>query len=169
MEFVIIFSSLMSIYSGFPTRRDEEKYNSLLSKLIQTMQAHLIELIGDSVTPQPKVMAYSRIMAKMQDYEEHKYLPPKFTELLTPLCKTLGIAAAIEQKIMPEYDEWSSSAQEKAKISTQSLHKYRAKSNFQLGGADEGSGRIKIGSMVLPKQICNEAATSKKSHFQSSF
>jgi hypothetical protein len=58
----------MSIYSGFPTRRDEEKYNGLLSKLILTLQSHLMEFIEENV-PQIKVVAYSRIIAKMKDYE----------------------------------------------------------------------------------------------------
>ena len=57
----------MSIYSGFPTRRDEEKYNGLLSKLILTLQAHLLEFVGDNV-PQIKVVTYGRIVAKMKDY-----------------------------------------------------------------------------------------------------
>lgn len=35
----------MSIYSGFPTRRDENKYNDLLSKLILMLQHHLLEFI----------------------------------------------------------------------------------------------------------------------------
>jgi len=37
----------------------------------------------------------------MKDYEEHKYLPPKFSTLLEPLCKALGIQEILEQKIVP--------------------------------------------------------------------
>ncbi len=61
-------SSLMSIYSGFPTRRDEERYNTLLSKLILTLQGHLLELIGEGAPPHAKNVTYSRIIAKMRDF-----------------------------------------------------------------------------------------------------
>jgi hypothetical protein len=69
------------------------------------MQSHLIDLLGDTAAPQGKVLAYSRILAKMRDFEEHKYLPPKFSELLAPLCKTLGIAGCTEQKVVTEAEE----------------------------------------------------------------
>jgi hypothetical protein len=98
----------MSIYSGFPTRRDEEKYNGLLSKLILTLQGHLMEFIGETV-PHAKLVTYSRIISKMKDFEEHKYLPPKFSELLEPLCKAIGITASIDQKVtqLTENEDYS--------------------------------------------------------------
>lgn len=37
----------------------------------------------------------------MRDYEEHKYLPPKFSELLAPLCKALGVEELIDKKAVP--------------------------------------------------------------------
>jgi len=80
----------MSIYSGFATRKDETKYNGLLAKLILLMQNHLLEFISGG-TGQAKVLSYTKIIFKMKDYEEHKYLPPKFSELLEPLCKVLGL------------------------------------------------------------------------------
>lgn len=39
---IILSASPMSIYSGFPTRKDETKYNDLLSRLILMMQQHLL-------------------------------------------------------------------------------------------------------------------------------
>ncbi len=36
----------MSIYSGFATRKLEENYNNLVSKLISLLQDHLIELLS---------------------------------------------------------------------------------------------------------------------------
>lgn len=57
----------MSIYSGFPTRKDEEKYNSLLSKLILTLQSHLLEFIGETV-PQNKIKTYAKIINRMREY-----------------------------------------------------------------------------------------------------
>jgi hypothetical protein len=56
------------------------------------------------------------------------------------------------------------------KVSTQSLNKYRAKSHFQLDEEKEHNSRVKMDSMVLPKQMCNEMNSSKRSHhFQSEF
>ncbi len=55
------------------------------------------------------------------------------------------------------------------KVSTQSLNRYRAKSHFQLDEDKEQNSRVNMGSMVLPKQICNELNSSKRSHFQSEF
>lgn len=112
-------------------------------------------------------MTYSRIIAKMKDYEEHKYLPPKFTDLMAPLCKALGIAATMEQKVLTECDE-RSICQERPKVVSQSLHKYRVKSQFQLSEGEE-EGRVKMDSMVLPKQVSNDNNPNKRSHFQSSF
>lgn len=64
----ISYNRFMSIYSGFPTRKDEEKYNSLLAKLITTLQNHLMELIGQAI-PQQKVKAYTKIITRMREYE----------------------------------------------------------------------------------------------------
>ena len=88
----------MSIYSGFPTRKDEEKYNSLLSKLILALQNHVLELI-EEIVPQGKIKTYAKIINRMREYEEHKYLPPKFSDLLDPLAKVMGIDKAVEQKM----------------------------------------------------------------------
>lgn len=35
----------MSIYSGFPTRKDEANYNQLLARLLKLLQAHLLEVM----------------------------------------------------------------------------------------------------------------------------
>ena len=94
------------------------------------MQSHLIELIGESAAPQGRVTRYSRILAKMMDFEEHKYLPPKFSELLAPLCRVLGIAGCAEQRIVTGTEERADA--ERIKVSTQSLNKYRARSNYRL-------------------------------------
>ena len=81
----------MSIYSGFATRRDESKYNGLLAKLIERLQDHLLEL-ADQEQLKKKVVGYSKIVSRMREFEEHKYLPPKFSELLDPLCRAMGIS-----------------------------------------------------------------------------
>ena len=60
----------MSIYSGFATRRDESKYNDLLSKLITMLQNHLLQTIK-SVTQDnlnKKIVNYAKIINKMRQY-----------------------------------------------------------------------------------------------------
>lgn len=59
----------MSIYSGFPTRKDETNYNQLLARVIQLLQAHLLEVLPDQKMPNSKVFAYARVITKMQQYE----------------------------------------------------------------------------------------------------
>ena len=64
----------MSIYSGFPTRKDESTYNHLLEKLLTTMQAHLLEFINPLNMTRQLSLSYSKIIQKMRQFEEHKYL-----------------------------------------------------------------------------------------------
>lgn len=84
----------MSIYSGFPTREDEKNYNKLLVKLITTLQSHVLQLTCGLISPE-MANKYTRIISKMQTYEEHKYLPPKFTELLAPLQQGMSMKRAV--------------------------------------------------------------------------
>ena len=39
----------MSIYSGLPTRKDENNYNKLLTKLLLILQQHVLELSNGSI------------------------------------------------------------------------------------------------------------------------
>lgn len=60
------------------------------------MQQHLVETVHGAI-PQKKVLGYTKVIKKMKEYEEHKYLPPKFTELLDPLCKLIGFSDNAER------------------------------------------------------------------------
>jgi hypothetical protein len=88
----------MSIYSGFATRRDETKYNDLLSRMILMLQQQVLELI-EGEFPRKKVLGYSKVISRMREYEEHKYLPPKFSVLLDPLCKALGVSTSAVEEV----------------------------------------------------------------------
>ena len=69
------------------------------------LQHHLLEFIGNSELPHKKIVSYAKIISKMKDYEEHKYLPPKFTQLLDPLCKVIGFTHAsvtVEEVVIDE-------------------------------------------------------------------
>lgn len=82
---ILFYIYNMSVYSGFPTRKDETNYNKLLIKLIQTLQNHLLKFITPDDISQHECDQYNRILLKMQAYEQHKYLPPKITHFLKPL------------------------------------------------------------------------------------
>ena len=41
--------------------------------------------------PPARAITYAKIISQMQQYEEHKYLPPKFTELMAPLSEAIGL------------------------------------------------------------------------------
>ncbi len=71
----------------------------------------------------------------MKDYEEHKYLPPKFSELLDPLSKLMGLSTACEQKVIPVQfeSEDGNNIQEKGKQSCLSLNKFKLKARYGIG------------------------------------
>ena len=58
----------MSIYSGLPTRKDENNYNKLLLKLILLMQDHILDLSKGNI-PIQYTSQYSKIFSKMQVLE----------------------------------------------------------------------------------------------------
>lgn len=64
----------MSVYSGFATRKDEANYNTLLTKLIKTLISHLLEFVTPLNISKIKAITYSKIISKIQQYDEHKYL-----------------------------------------------------------------------------------------------
>ena len=81
----------MSVYSGFATRKEETNYNQLLAKLLRTLISHLLELTSLSALSKTKSIIYSKIIAKIQQYDDHKYLEPKFSECLGPLAQLVGL------------------------------------------------------------------------------
>lgn len=66
--FILFISIKMSIYSGFPTRKDETLYNHLLEKLIQTMQNQLLEIVQTHGLTLSKSNLYERIISKMRQF-----------------------------------------------------------------------------------------------------
>ena len=81
----------MSVYSGFATRKEETNYNQLLAKLLRTLISHLLELTSLPALSKTKSIIYSKIIAKIQQYDDHKYLEPKFSEYLGPLAQLVGL------------------------------------------------------------------------------
>ena len=68
---VIIFhhnnnNSIMSIYSGLPTRKDEHNYNKLLSKLFLLLQEHVLELSKGFIDSK-YIVQYSKVLARLKE------------------------------------------------------------------------------------------------------
>ena len=78
----------MSIYSGFGTRKEEEKYNKLLTRLIETLQVHILTLTNGKIDLE-FYKQYQQILFKLTTLEEHKYLPPKFTNIMETFMSSL--------------------------------------------------------------------------------
>ena len=55
----------MSIYSGLPTRKEENNYNKLLLKLILLLQDHVLDLTKGKISTY-YINQYSKILSKMQ-------------------------------------------------------------------------------------------------------
>ena len=55
----------MSIYSGLPTRKDENNYNKLLVRLILLLQDHILDLSKGSISLL-YINQYSKIISKME-------------------------------------------------------------------------------------------------------
>ena len=126
----------MSVYSGFATRKDEANYNTLLTKLIKTLISHVLELVTPLNISNTKAITYSKIITKIQQYDEHKYLEPKFGEILKPLAELVGMPSKVEENLERTHSRWDTPHyEEKAKTpSSSSQHRFRSRKVSQ-GGA----------------------------------
>jgi hypothetical protein len=70
----------MSVYSGFTTRQQEQRYFSLSEQLVTLMQDCLLEF-WKGKTPSLGEFAkeFTCVSGQMRELEKHKYLPPKFS------------------------------------------------------------------------------------------
>jgi hypothetical protein len=80
----------MSVYSGFATRQQETLYNNLLFKGLTL----LVDKVMSTLCASPHDTAkWSRQLGKVIRYlsklEEGKFLPPKFSTVITPLIPFL--------------------------------------------------------------------------------
>ena len=79
------------------------------------------------------MVGYAKIIGKMREYEDHKYLPPKFSELLDPLCKELGIGGSIPVPIAMDeiaLEERGKPMFDKLKVGFSSTKHYKPKSKL---------------------------------------
>ena len=82
----------MSIYSGFATRQQEHKYNSLLETLVIALKKRLIKFYSQEECDEAKFkLLLKKIYKKMYLLERGKFMTPKYTSCLTDLVQELSI------------------------------------------------------------------------------
>jgi hypothetical protein len=115
---------IMSIYSGFSTRNQENAYGKLCEDLVSVLAARVLkalqsESVDDTVFSKTIVSIYS----KMGKLELHKYLPPKLSQCCTKLavyCTSIypfSQAESIESFPTPKIDRELPLIREEPKIS----------------------------------------------------
>ncbi|KAL4453413.1 hypothetical protein ABPG74_017620 [Tetrahymena malaccensis] len=93
----------MSIYGGFGLRRTESKYNWCLEQMLQVLSTKMINLIekeSEQAITSFK-FKFGKIYCMMKGMEEHKYLPPKFSESVKKLADFVGIDFEFFEQYMP--------------------------------------------------------------------
>jgi hypothetical protein len=81
----------MSIFSGFATRKQEERYNNYVVTLITLLQDKIVELMGFCRCSNMYEFqldlkeSLRKIATHMRDMEKSKYLPPKISPLLATI------------------------------------------------------------------------------------
>lgn len=82
----------MSIYSGFATRQQEHKYNSLLETLVIALKKRIIKFYNQQETDEEKFkLLVKKIYKKMFILEHGKFMAPKYTSCFTDLIQQLSI------------------------------------------------------------------------------
>lgn len=76
----------MSVYSGFATRHQEHKYNSLIETLIIALKKRIIKFYqGEECDENKFKLLVKKIYKKMYLLERGKFMPPKLTSCFTDL------------------------------------------------------------------------------------
>jgi hypothetical protein len=78
----------MSIYSGFATRQQEHKYNSLLETLIIALKKRIIKFYNREEADEDKFkLLLKKVYKKMYILEKGKFMTPKYTSCLSDLVQ----------------------------------------------------------------------------------
>ena len=82
----------MSIYSGFATRHQEEKYDECLDSVLYILQKRIIKFYSNEKADEEKFMTIlSKLHLQMKNMETHKYLEPKSSNTFEELINYLRI------------------------------------------------------------------------------
>ena len=82
----------MSVYSGFATRKQENKYNNLLENLVIAMKKRLIKFYNQEACDEDKFkLLIKKIYKKMYLLEKGKFMTPKYSTCFNDLIDALNI------------------------------------------------------------------------------
>lgn len=74
----------MAIYSGFSTRKLEDKYNQLVSDTMTLLSQIIITYVERSKLA-PFETQFSKILSVIQKMDQFKHSEPKYSQILKPL------------------------------------------------------------------------------------
>lgn len=82
----------MSIYSGFATRQQQHKYNTLVETLIIALKKRIIKFYNQEQTDEEKFkLLVKKLYKKMFLLQRGKFMAPKYTSCFTDLIQELSI------------------------------------------------------------------------------
>ena len=94
----------MSIYSGFGTRQQENKYNKILYHLIFLLQLKITKgYLGEEFGELKFEKIFKKLYTRLSTNDNWKYLPPKFSYALKDLALFFGIFIEGEGKSHNEF------------------------------------------------------------------
>lgn len=80
----------MAVYGGFGTRQQESNYATLTESLIDSMQSFIISSYKNETPKQDFTSSCKKTLIKMNQLEEHKHYPPKFTSSCQDLIEAIN-------------------------------------------------------------------------------
>ena len=82
----------MSVYSGFATRTQEHKYNSLVETLVIALKKRILKFYaGEEADEEKFKLLVKKIYKKMFLLERGKFMQPKYTSCFTDHIDSLSI------------------------------------------------------------------------------
>ena len=82
----------MSVYSGFATRQQEHKYNSLVETLVIALKKRVMKFYAGEAADEDKFkLLIKKVYKKMLILEKGKYMAPKYSSCFSDLIDSLHI------------------------------------------------------------------------------
>ena len=90
----------MSVYNGFSTRQQELVYSKALYNTVFLLQLRIYKLFkGEKFDDIKFGKVLTKLYARLYSFEEHKYMPPKYSFALKDLAVFLGIFEVSEEDL----------------------------------------------------------------------
>ena len=91
-DIIVSYYRLMSIYSGFATRAQEECYDQAIDSLLYVLQRRIIKFYKNEEADEEKFISLVlKIHHQLRSMENNKYLEPKTSQSILELVKFMSI------------------------------------------------------------------------------